>query len=194
MSPFVSLEAFNVKDAVAIAPDAVSDSVPSVAPPSLKVKVPMGAELPLAGVTVAVSWESPFAGMLKGLAAMAVVVAMLAGVTVTVAEALEFVKVPVPVKLAEMVLPPTTRLPALSVNEATDCEPEGVNVPDPSVALPSLNVTVPVGAEFHEAGVTAAVYRVVPVLVMVAGLAVRTVVVRTVDGVTVTVADAVEFT
>ncbi len=95
MPPFTRLPPLNVKEATDVVPDDVSGVDPMVALPSLNETVPVGAAVPLDGVTVAVSCETPSAGILATLAAMTVEVLTLFGVTVTVAAPTEFVKLPV---------------------------------------------------------------------------------------------------
>lgn len=72
-----------------MADDAASVAVPSEVVPARNVSVPVGAALPLAGVTVAVNWRVAVDGRLAGVAITMVLVATGAPVTVTVAVAVE---------------------------------------------------------------------------------------------------------
>ena len=78
-----------------VAPDAVSGSVPKGINPSENVTFPVGAVVPLAGFTVAVTLVEPPDATVDGLAEAEVVVATGAAVTVTDTVPLEFVKLPV---------------------------------------------------------------------------------------------------
>jgi hypothetical protein len=102
LPPMASLapETLSVAVDVALeaAPDGVPDAsvtVPSAVFPSENVTLPAGAVLPLEGVTVAVNCVVPAAAILTGLAAMLVMVATAAPVTVTVVEAVDPPKLPV---------------------------------------------------------------------------------------------------
>jgi len=76
-------------------PDPVRVVIPNEVLPTRKVTVPLGATLPLAGMTVAVNVVLPAAAMLAGAAVMAVLVAAGTAVTVKVVEAVEALKLPV---------------------------------------------------------------------------------------------------
>src|SRR5579863_2283506 len=78
---------------------------------------------------------------------------------------------------------PATRPDPFTVSVAL----EPVRVEDPRVALPSKNVTTPVGAALPPAALTVAVKSVFPDDAIAVGLAERARVVATVAGVTVTV-------
>jgi hypothetical protein len=93
--PIESLLPLRVNTAVADEPDAVSVAVPSEAVPTVKVTMPVGAVVPLAGLTVAVNCVVAVDAMLTGLAARVVVVATAGVVTVTVVDAVELEKFPV---------------------------------------------------------------------------------------------------
>ena|ERR1700677_255360 len=99
LAPAASLKPATLSVAIAAVPDeapeGVSVAVPSAVLPTENVTEPAGAALPLAGVTVAVNWVVPAAATLSGLAATVVLVATKAPVTVTVAEAVEALKLPV---------------------------------------------------------------------------------------------------
>jgi hypothetical protein len=81
-----------VKVAVALEPDAVRVPVPSDFEPSVKVTVPVGAVVPLAGLTVAVRTVLAVELMLAGFAETVVVVPTAGTVTVTVVFPLDAVK------------------------------------------------------------------------------------------------------
>jgi hypothetical protein len=99
-APIASLAALTLRVAVALldaADDAASVAVPSEVVPARNVTVPVGAALPLAGVTVAVNWSVAVDGRLAGVAVTTVLVATGAPVTVTVAVPVELLNVPAPV-------------------------------------------------------------------------------------------------
>ena len=81
--PATRLEPWTVSVAVAFAPEAVNCAEPSDVDPAVKLTVPLGAVVPLAGWTVTVSVVLADDRMLVGFALTAVVVAMGVGVTVT---------------------------------------------------------------------------------------------------------------
>lgn len=81
--PGVRLLAFTVKVAVAVDPEAVSIPDPRETFPAVKVTLPVGAVVPLAGFTVAVNCVVAVWAMLAGLAASVVVVAICGEVATT---------------------------------------------------------------------------------------------------------------
>lgn len=94
LAPIESLLPLTVSTAVPEEPDVVSVAVPNDAVPAVKVTVPLGAVVPLAGFTVAVICVEAVDAMLTGLAARVVVVATAGVVTVTVVDAVELEKFP----------------------------------------------------------------------------------------------------
>jgi hypothetical protein len=94
--PVASALPATVNVATPFEPDAVNVPVPRDVVPDEKVTVPVGAFVPLAGLTVAVISVLAVELMLVGLAETVVVVATDAAVTVTVAVPLELVKVVLP--------------------------------------------------------------------------------------------------
>lgn len=77
---------------MALEPDAVNVPVPNVTVPRVKVTVPVGAVIPLAGFTVAVRTVLAVGAMLVGLADKAVVVDTGGAVTVTAVVPLDALK------------------------------------------------------------------------------------------------------
>lgn len=71
-------------------------ALPSVFPPTVKVTVPVGKVVPLAGFTEAVTTVLAVEAMVAGIAETLVVVAMAEDVTLTVVEAVELVKAELP--------------------------------------------------------------------------------------------------
>jgi hypothetical protein len=95
--PTARLVPFTVRDAAAVAPEATSVAEPRETFPAMNIIVPVGAALPLAGVTVAVNTVEALWEMLAGLAATVAVVAVRGAVTNTVIEVdAEAVKLPAP--------------------------------------------------------------------------------------------------
>jgi hypothetical protein len=90
--PVANALAFTLSEAV---PAAEREAVPKLLLPRLNVTVPVGAALPLAALTVAVSDVDPVVLMDVGLAVRVVVVATTGMVTVTVAAAVDVAKLPV---------------------------------------------------------------------------------------------------
>jgi hypothetical protein len=86
-------------------------------------------------------------------------------------------------------LDPETLRVAVAAKEVAEATESGA---DPSAALPNEKVTAPVGAAPPAAAVTVAVNWAVPAAAMLAGDAVRLVVVTIGTPVTVTVVEAVE--
>jgi hypothetical protein len=95
LTPTESLLPLRVSTAVADEPEAVSVAVPNEGVPAVKVTVPVGAVLPLAGFTVAVNCVVAVDAMVRGLAARVVVVATAGAVTVAVVDAVVLEKFPV---------------------------------------------------------------------------------------------------
>jgi len=95
--PVASALPATVNVAVALLPDAVNVPVPSDLVPKVKVTVPVGAVVPLAGFTVAVITVLAVEAMPAGLAEAVVVVATAGTVTVTAV---------VPVEAVNPVTPP----------------------------------------------------------------------------------------
>ena len=95
MLPTDNLPAPTDSVAVPKEPEPTSDAAPSKADPAKNDTLPAGAALPLAGLTVAVNSVVPVAGMLAGAAVSEVVVATDGTATVTVADAVEPLKLPV---------------------------------------------------------------------------------------------------
>ena len=95
--PMLRLLPFTARVAPAFAAEAANEAVPRTVLPTAKVTLPVGAALPLAGLTVAVTCVVSVARMLAGFAATVVVVATGGPVTVTVVVAVEFAKLPVAV-------------------------------------------------------------------------------------------------
>jgi hypothetical protein len=184
--------ALTVKVATPLLPDAASVPVPRIFVPRLKVTLPVGAVVPLAGFTIAVSVVLAVLAILAGLAETVVAVATGGIVTVTVAVPLDAVNaLPAP-KVAVTVLLPVARELALTVKVATPLLPDAASVPVPRVFAPRLKVTLPVGAVVPLAGFTVAVSFVLAVVAMLIGLAETAVVVATAAPVTVTTAVATE--
>ena len=100
-APSASLLALTLSIAVAVPPKAValapSVAVPSTVVPAEKLTEPVGGTLPLAGVTVAVNCAVPVGVTLAAPAVTTVLVATGFPVTVTVADAVELLKLPVAV-------------------------------------------------------------------------------------------------
>jgi hypothetical protein len=99
-APAASLLALTLSTAVAApfeAAAAPSVAVPSAVVPTENVTEPVGRTLPLAGVTVAVNCAVPVAATLAAPTVTTVFVAIGVPVTVTVAEAVELLKLPVAV-------------------------------------------------------------------------------------------------
>lgn len=153
---------------VAADPDTVAD--PRVVLPRVKVTVPVGEPLPLAGFTVAVKTVLPEDEIVAWLAATVVVVPTSA---VTLVEPLELAKLPSAAKVALMVLLPIARLLPWTARVAVVPE----IVADPRMVLPTVKVTVPAGALVPLAGFTVAVNTVLAEERMVAGFAASVVVV-----------------
>jgi len=95
LAPEARLLPFTASVALPFAPEAVSGDVPSTVVPAANVTLPVGAAVPLAGLTVAVNCVVAVDEMLAGFANTAVVVATGGGVTVTLTVAVEPVKLPV---------------------------------------------------------------------------------------------------
>jgi len=90
LAPAARALPFTFSTAVAFNPDVVNVAEPSEAFPRVKVTLPVGAALPDAGVTVAVSWVEPLAPMLAAPAVAISVVATFTGaVTVTAADPID---------------------------------------------------------------------------------------------------------
>ena len=186
MLPVASALPLTVKVAMPLLPDTARVPLPSVLFPKVNVTVPLGAAVPLDGLTVAVSVVLALLAIPAGLAETVVVVAMAGTVTVTVP--LDAVKaLPAPYVAVIVLLPVASELP-LTVNVATPLLPEAARVPAPSVLFPRVKVTVPLGAVVPLDGFTVAVSVVLAVLAILVGLAETVVVVATAGTVTVTVA------
>ena len=100
-APAASLLALTLSIAVAAPPEAVAGAprvaVPSTVVPAEKLTEPVGGTLPLAGVTVAVNCAVPVDATLAAPTVATVLVATGATVTVTVADAVELLKLPMAV-------------------------------------------------------------------------------------------------
>jgi hypothetical protein len=121
-------------------PEEFNIPVPSVVLPLRNVTVPEGIAPPEAAVTVAVNPTTPPTVTDEGEAVSAVVVFTFAAVTVTVtALDVDPLKLESPPYVAVIEFDPTVSV--LTINVAT---PDAFSVADPSVVLPSTNVTVPV--------------------------------------------------
>lgn len=113
---------------------------------------------------------------------------------VTVTVPVEPLKTELPPYVAVTELLPAVRTLPLIAKDAVAAGPEAVNEAVPSIALPSVKVTVPEGTVLPEAALTVAVRSVVAVCAIVVELAVTVVVVLISAGgaVTVTVAEAAD--
>ena len=132
-------------------PAPFSVPVPSTLAPSMNVTDPVGTPLPGFCVTVAVKVTLVPTFKLVALAIRAVAVCARLTVTVTAADVLPEL----------FVSPPYTAViecdPIASVAVVKVATPVAFSVPVPSVADPSMNVTVPVGVVPPDGGVTVAV-------------------------------------
>jgi hypothetical protein len=156
--PSASVEVANVAT-----PAPFNIPVPSVFAPSMKVTVPVGTLLPRLCVTVAVNVTFVPTFTFAALAISAVDVCARLTVTVTAADVLA----------ALLLSPPYTAVteccPTASVEVVNVATPEPFSIPVPSVAAPSMNVTLPVGVTPPAGGVTVAVnVTLVPTVTLVA--------------------------
>jgi hypothetical protein len=156
LAPVSRLDPFTVKTAVALEPEAVSVFEPSEVFPKVKAMLPVGAALPDAGVSVAVSWVAALEAMLAGLAATARVVATGAPVMVSVTEPVEPLNGELPEYVATIVFALKARSVPASARVAVAAPLRLPRVAEPTALPPTVKVTVPVGAAAPCAGVTVA--------------------------------------
>src|ERR1035438_6599934 len=169
--PAASWLPFTVTAAVAEPPEPVKLAEPSVAPPSVKLTEPLGDAVPELARTVAVITVFPAEVMPAGLAVTLVLVAVAGTVTVRLAVPTEPPNPPLPAYTADRLLLPAANWLPFTVTEAVAVPPEPDRLAVPSVTLPSMNATGPVGEVVPLPAKTVAVSVVEPVETMQIGRA-----------------------
>src|ERR1700679_530969 len=106
LAPTARLLPFTISAAEEPVADAVRVAVPSRVLPNANATLPEGALLPLACFTAAVNTVDPLCAIAAGFAVTVIEVPISSAATVTVAVAVELLKLPVAAKLAVTVLRP----------------------------------------------------------------------------------------